>query len=83
VDPETRALIDESIERPAAELRRHMTEVFESIRADVRRTAEYLRLRIETMDQERVERLENRIRMLEQWFEILEESKLREFRRRP
>jgi hypothetical protein len=60
-----------------------MTEVFESIRADVRRTAEYLRLRIETMDQERVERLENRIRMLEQWFEILEESKLREFRRRP
>ena len=70
-------------ERPAAELRRHMTEVFESIRADVRRTAEYLRLRIETMDQERVERLENRIRMLEQWFEILEESKLREFRRRP
>jgi hypothetical protein len=83
VDPETRVLIDESIERPAAELRRHMTEVFESIRADVRRTAEYLRLRIETMDQERVERLENRIRMLEQWFEILEESKLREFRRRP
>jgi hypothetical protein len=60
-----------------------MTEVFESIRADVRRTAKYLRLRIETMDQERVERLENRIRMLEQWFEILEESKLREFRRRP
>jgi len=59
-----------------------MTEVFESLRADVRRMVEQLRLHITRMDQERIERLENRIRMLERRFEILEESRLRQLRRR-
>jgi len=59
-----------------------MTEVFESIRADVRRMVEHLRLHIERMDQERIERLESRIRMLERRFEILEERTLRQWRRR-
>jgi len=59
-----------------------MTEVFESVRADVRRMVEQLRLHITRMDQERIERLENRIRMLERRFEILEESRLRQLRRR-
>jgi len=59
-----------------------MTEVFQSLRADVRRMVEQLRLHITRMDQERIERLENRIRMLERRFEILEESRLRQLRRR-
>jgi len=59
-----------------------MTEVFESVRADDRRMVEQLRLHITRMDQERIERLENRIRMLERRFEILEESRLRQLRRR-
>ena len=81
-DPKTHAHIDASIDRPTAELQRHMTEVFESLRADVRRIAEYLRLHIEKMDRERVDRLADRISMLEQRFEILEESRVRELCRR-
>jgi polyhydroxyalkanoate synthesis regulator phasin len=77
-EPETRAHIDDA----TTELQRHMTEVFESIRADVRCMTEYLRLHTEKMNLERVDRLEDRVRRLEQRFEILEESRVRELCRR-